>query len=109
MNYSTSALFLSPYTQKMNMPGVIFSGNCNPSFDVAGPGASFDVITDFGDVTLEEVSAQYALSQNKPVSLFPSYFYRSLPSVIDHTYAVVLNRGAERCVIFFFHCSFSFS
>jgi len=99
MNYSTSGLFLSPYAQKMNTPGMLFYGNCNPSFEVASGGASFDVITDFGDgVTLEEVSAQYALTQNNSASFFPSYFYRSLPSVINHTYAVVLNRGTERAL-----------
>ncbi|HZI57823.1 MAG TPA: hypothetical protein VFF39_13660, partial [Verrucomicrobiae bacterium] len=59
LGYANSALFLTSYSRQRNSPELLFTGICNsPDYFISTTaGDDVDMIADYGEVPLEELSA----------------------------------------------------
>lgn len=95
--YEQTALFISSFSRKMNLPDLLFNGACESqdSFEAATAGDDMSLLADMGNVPLEDVDAQ---------SVFLTrglHFEKYVNVHLDHTYAVLLNNPARRALIVF--------
>jgi hypothetical protein len=97
--YGQTALFLSDYGRKRNMPDLLFNGACGAEDELqaATAGADMSLVADLGpDVALEELSASMAFNLKRVhAPQEESRFVRTARVVLGHTYAVLLN-GSDR-------------
>ena len=99
--YQETALFLSKYSKDHNSPELgFFSGQCGSGdfFQMS----HFDLISDLGEVPIEELTAEKVY--NFHVFDTPenySQFTGWIRPVLGHTYALLMNRGDVRGLVFF--------
>lgn len=103
--YENTALFLAPFSKQRNSPDLLFNGACKGEdyFQSSTAGDDMALIADLGkNVPLEELSASRAFNL-KRVHSWPEYskFVQSTKVQLDHTYAVLLNKGEIRGLFIF--------
>jgi len=104
--YQNTALFLSDYSKRRNSPDLLFNGACRSDenrFDVSTAGDDMALIADLGaEVSIEDVTAHLAFSLQNIASLAAySKFTRSAVVMLDHTYAVLINKSEIRGLFIF--------
>jgi hypothetical protein len=98
--YEATALFLSGFSKSMNEPDLLFNGACNsPDYFV---GDDMSLIADLGaEVKLTDLSAHTAFNVRNTFGYEnESKFVQSLPVILNHTYAVLLNKSDIRGLFF---------
>jgi len=92
--YEKSALFLSEYSKDMNSPELLYNGTCqdNAYIDVNTHGGNFSLVSDLGDVPLEDVTASKTLNWSNIVGGDNS-FHETTTVKLNHTYAVFYTSG----------------
>ena len=92
-NYSTSALFLSPFSQDLNIPELIYNGGCDPEsqgfLQAASTGSDIGFISDMGDLPLDAISA-HTVTTSSPKTF--EYIQN------QHTYAISVAHEGIRAV-----------
>ena len=101
-SYEACALFLTDYGVSRNMPDLLYNGACGSDnyFDVMLAGSDFGMVTDLGDVALENVTASKAFNYNNMVGQ-ENKFTSSIIVVKGHTYAAVLAKQEIRALFVF--------
>lgn len=105
--YEGTALFLPGAAPGRNSPVLLFNGACGgpDHFDVNHAGADMSVIADLGEgVELSRLTAQdvfHGFTVGGSSERRPMQFRVNAPVKWGHTYAVVLNKGDYRGLIFF--------
>jgi hypothetical protein len=105
--YQKTALFLPGAATGRNSPALLFNGACGGAdyFDVNHAGADMSVIADLGEgVELERLTAQDVFHGLRlPGSDGPQamQFQIKAPVKWGHTYAVVINKGDFRGLLYF--------
>src|SRR4051812_12924475 len=95
--YENTALFLSAFSKRRNIPDLLFNGACKAD-NYLQPGTTFSLIADLGaSIPLEEVSASRAFNF-KGVHSFADFskFVQAVNVELGHTYAVLLNEDDIR-------------
>jgi hypothetical protein len=102
LSYEGCALFLTDYGVTRNSPDLLYNGACGSDneFDVMLAGSNFGMLTDLGDVPLQNVTASKAFNYNKTVGQ-DNLFTSSIKVVTGHTYAAVLARDDIRALFVF--------
>jgi hypothetical protein len=94
--YEATALFLSGFSKSMNAPDLLFNGACDAPdyFSASTAGDDMALIADLGaEVKLTDLSAHTAFNvRNIGGFENESKFAQSLPVVLNHTYAILLNK-----------------
>ena len=102
--YLGSALFLSEYSRRRNLPELVFDGACGTedNFISATVGGDLSLIADLGDVAIESVTSQSAFNL-QGIDAFAHYskFAQSVKVGFNHTYAAVLNGRERRGLLIF--------
>ena len=95
--YGNTALFLSAYSRKRNSPELVFNGACKSedSFRGQTAGDDLDVITDYSDVPLTDLTAEHVFSPRRTTDSMASFGSRSRTQ-IGHTYGVLINKNEIR-------------
>src|SRR5690242_16648020 len=85
--HENTALFLSAYSRQRNSPELVFDGACKSvdSFVGATDADELDVITDYGEWPIEDLTAQQVFSA-KRVFGFYAPFTQRVPVQEGHTY-----------------------
>lgn len=102
--YEQTALFLSNYSHDRNSPDLLFNGACGAEdyFQGSTAGDDMSLIADVGTIRLEDVTAQQAFNLKRADSPnFYSKFVSSAKVELNHTYAVVVNKGNVRGLLLF--------
>lgn len=96
--YRATALFLSDFSRRRNIPELVFQGQCGEIdyFDSATASGEIALIADLGEVPLEAVAAGAGAGLIDLAS-----FNRMAPVRLNHTYAVSFNRPELRGLFFF--------
>ncbi|CAF4994187.1 unnamed protein product [Rotaria sp. Silwood1] len=102
LSYEGSALFLTDYGLLRNMPDLLYNGACGSdnTFDVMLAGDDFGVLTDLGDVPLEQVTASKAFNYER-ISGKDNTFASTVKVVNRHTYAALLAKSEIRALFVF--------
>jgi hypothetical protein len=98
--YEETALFLSSYSRRRNIPDLLFNGACGvkDNFESTDMG----VIADLGISPLEKLSAHLAFNVRNIASFeLYSRFAKSVPVQANHTYAVLIDSGEIRGLFLF--------
>lgn len=102
--YESTALFLSAYSKKRNMPDLLFNGACGSQdyFEASTAGDDMALIADLGDIALEEVTAHLAFN-TKSTFVFKKFsrFAQVAPVFVGDTYAVLLSKDEIRGLFIF--------
>jgi hypothetical protein len=97
--YSSTALFLSKYSDDRNSPDLLFNGACGSAdyFEASTAGDDMSLIADLGNVPLEEVTTSKAFNF-KRIHSFDLYsrFTREAKVEAAHTYAILINKSSVR-------------
>lgn len=101
-DYKKSALFLSSYSKDRNAPDLLFNGACRAELyvDALTGGDDISLISDLGDVPLEEVSKMKAINWTRIVG-GDNNFRKSQAVKENHTYVVILSKREIRAVFAF--------
>jgi hypothetical protein len=103
--YQKTALFLSEYSKRRNSPDLLFEGACrsDDSFDVSTAGDDMSLIADLGPgVEIEGVTAHLAFNlRNVASPAAYSKFTQSAKVILNHTYAVLINKSRIRGLFVF--------
>lgn len=105
--YQGTALFLSAAAQARNSPALLFNGACRSPdfFQVSMAGADMSVIADLGEgVELEGLTAQDfhgGIRRGESDERRAMQFRVEAPVKLGHTYALILNKGDFRGLLFF--------
>ena len=102
IGYKYSALFLTDYDMSRNDPALLYNGACGSQdyFEVMMAGDDFGLISDLGDVPLENVTASRAFNYQR-VSGMDNIFSQTVPAIAGHTYAALLARQDLRALFVF--------
>ncbi|HKT50077.1 MAG TPA: hypothetical protein VJV96_07250 [Candidatus Angelobacter sp.] len=100
--YENTALFLSAYSQRMNSPELLFNGACGSadSFEAATAGDDLDVVADYGEWPIEDLTAQQVFSPRRLAGAY-AQFSQSVPVLEGHTYGLLINKPEVRGFFFF--------
>jgi hypothetical protein len=100
--YENSALFITDYGHSMNSPDLLYNGACggDNTFDVMLAGDNFGMLSDLGDVPLENVTASKAFNYDNVVDR-DNQFTNSIKVVNGHTYATLLAKRSIRALFVF--------
>ncbi|MGH9521322.1 MAG: hypothetical protein ACRD3E_02185 [Terriglobales bacterium] len=100
--YEATALFLTAEEKRRNGPSLLFDGACGSPdfFEVNTGGDDIGVITDYGDVRLEDMAATQVFSPKKRTDSVSTFTYTT-KVVAGHTYGVLLNRSDSRGFFYF--------
>jgi hypothetical protein len=100
--YANSALFLTNYSRQHNSPELLFTGICNsPDYFISTTaGDDVDMIADYGEVPLEELSASdiFGARYNRNAM---AEFRRTSKVQLGHTYGVLISKVHVRGFYFF--------
>ncbi|HEX8847449.1 MAG TPA: hypothetical protein VF791_22590 [Pyrinomonadaceae bacterium] len=103
--YQNTALFLSDYSKRRNSPDLLFNGACRTEnyFEASTAGDDMALIADLGtDTSLEKLSAHLAFNkQNVHTANAYSKFASVAKVLVNHTYAVLLNKRELRGLFIF--------
>ncbi len=101
-SYAQSALFLSSYSKTVNGPDLLYNGACGSQdyVEASIAGDDFTLITDLGNVKLENVTASKAFNWNDTVGEDNS-FKQTQPVILNHTYAVLISKSDIRALYAF--------
>ncbi|CAF2390822.1 unnamed protein product [Rotaria sp. Silwood2] len=102
LSYEGCALFLTDYGVSLNMPDLLYNGACGSdnTFDVMLAGDDFGMLTDLGDVPLENVTAAKAFNYEYMVG-HDNKFTDTVKVVSGHTYAALLAKREIRALFVF--------
>ncbi|CAF0999956.1 unnamed protein product [Adineta ricciae] len=102
LEYHDCALFLTDNTPQPNEPVLLYNGACGAKdyFGVNFGGSDFGVLSDLGNVPLEEVTASKAFNFNNTVGE-DNEFFDTVPVVSEHTYAALIARDDTRALFVF--------
>ncbi|CAF3009316.1 unnamed protein product [Rotaria sp. Silwood2] len=102
LSYEGCALFLTDYGVSRNMPDLLYNGACGSdnTFDVMLAGDDFGMLTDLGDVSLENVTASKAFNYENTVGR-DNKFAGTIKVVNGHTYAALLAKRDIRALFVF--------
>ena len=98
-SYAVSALFLSPESESMNAPELLYNGACGSSdyIEAVTAGDDFALVADLGDVPLETASASKAFNWQR-TSGQDNVFRQTQPIKQNHTYAVLISKARVRAL-----------
>lgn len=101
-SFENCALFLTDYGLSRNMPDLLYNGACGSdnSFDVMLAGEDFGLLSDLGDVPLENVTASRAFNYENMVGKYNT-FAEVISVVQGHTYVAVLAKQEIRGLFVF--------
>jgi hypothetical protein len=99
--YEKTALFLSAYSKQRNEPELLFNGACKStdSFEGATAGDDLDVVADYGEWPIEQLTAQQVFSPQMRAGI-EAKFSRTVPVVEGHTYGLLINKQDVRGFFF---------
>jgi hypothetical protein len=102
-SYEDSALFLTDYGVSRNMPDLLYMGACGSDdyFVVMLAGDDFGLLSDLGDVPLENITASRAFNYDN-VFTKGNIFTDVIQVVEGHTYVALLAKHEIRA-LFVFH------
>ena len=100
--YENTALFLSAYSHRMNSPELLFNGACKSpdTFQGATAGDDLDVVADYGEWPIEDLTAQQVFSPRRIAGAY-AQFSEELPVKEGHTYGLLINKPDIRGFFFF--------
>ena len=100
--YENTALFLSLYSRRMNSPELLFNGACKSSdwFEAATAGDDLDVMADYGEWPIEDLTAQQVFSPRRLAGAY-AQFAQSVSVREGHTYGLLINKPEIRGFFFF--------
>lgn len=100
--YENTALFLSAYSRKMNSPELLFNGACKSpdTFQGATAGDDIDVVADYGEWPIEDLTAQQVFSPQRLANAY-AQFAKNVPVREGHTYGLLINKPEIRGFFFF--------
>lgn len=105
--YEQTALFLTEHSRRRNAPALLFNGfQRGPDyFQVSMAGAEVSVVADLGGgFELADLTAQeflHGLPSADGRERTPMQFRAQAPVVVGHTYALVINKGEYRGLLYF--------
>ena len=105
--YERTALFLTEEMRRLNSPALLFNGfQRGPDyFQVSTAGADMSAIADLGEgIALSELTAQdfhHGIRRPGEAAATPMQFGVTAPVRVGHTYAVIINKGRYRGLLFF--------
>jgi len=102
LSYEGCALFLTDYGLSRNMPDLLYNGACGSDdyFDVMLSGDDFGLLSDLGDVPLENLTASRAFNYENMVGK-ANTFTNTIDVVQGHTYVTLLAKEEIRALIVF--------
>jgi len=102
LTYEGCTLFLSDYGVSRNMPDLLYNGACggNDFFDVMMAGQDFGLLSDLGDVPLENLTASRAFNYDNMVGK-ANEFFNVIEVVQGHTYVALLAKEEIRALFVF--------
>ncbi|CAF0974012.1 unnamed protein product [Didymodactylos carnosus] len=102
LSYEGCALFLTSYGVSRNMPDLLYNGACgsNNYFQVMLAGDDFGLVSDLGDVALENVTASRAFNWERVVGQ-DNTFKEDMLVVQGHTYVALLAKSEIRALFAF--------
>ena len=102
LNYENSALFITDYGHSRGAPDLLYNGACGSdnTFDVMLAGNDFGMLSDLGDVPLENVTASKAFNYEN-VADQDNKFTNTIQVVKGHTYAALLAKNDIRALFVF--------
>jgi len=102
ISYEGCALFLTDYGVSRNMPDLLYNGACGSDnyFDVMMAGSDFGMLSDLGDVPLENLTASRAFNYENMASK-PNEFFNQIDVVQGHTYVALLAKAEIRALFVF--------
>jgi hypothetical protein len=102
LSYEGCALFLTDYGLSRNMPDLLYNGACGSDdyFDVMLSGNDFGLLSDLGDVPLENLTASRAFNYENMVGK-ANTFTNTIDVVQGHTYVTLLAKEEIRALIVF--------
>ena len=102
LSYKNCALFLTDYGVLRNEPDLLYNGACGADnyFDVMLAGDDFGMLSDLGDVPLENVTASKAFNYQN-VAGKSNQFTNTIKVVNGHTYATLLAKHEIRALFIF--------
>ncbi|CAF4350160.1 unnamed protein product, partial [Rotaria magnacalcarata] len=88
--YEGCALFITDYGVSRNMPDLLYNGACGSDnvFEVMLAGDDFGMLSDLGDVPLENVTASKAFNYENMAGQ-DNRFFNTINVVKGHTYAAL--------------------
>ena len=100
--YENTALFLSGHSRRMNDPELLFDGACKTQdyFSAATAGDFLDVIADYGDIALANLTASDVFGPQRTVDNLARFSEMTKPQ-LGHTYGVLINKSRLRGFFFF--------
>jgi hypothetical protein len=100
--YENTALFLSSYSQRRNSPELLFNGDCKSpdTFEAATAGDDLDVVADYGEWPIEDLTAQQVFSPRRIAGAY-AQFSQKAPVREGHTYGLLINKPEIRGFFFF--------
>ena len=100
--YENTALFLSAYSHRMNSPELLFNGACKSpdTFQGATAGDDLDVVADYGEWPIEDLTAQQVFSPRRIAGAY-AQFSEEVPVKEGHTYGLLINKPDIRGFFFF--------
>lgn len=101
-SFENCALFVTDYGRSRNQPDLLYNGACGSDndFDVMLAGNDFGMLSDLGDVPLENVTASRAFNYENMVGK-DNTFTSSIEVVKGHTYAALLAKQEIRALFVF--------
>jgi hypothetical protein len=100
--YENTALFLSAYSHRVNSPELLFNGACKSpdTFQGATAGDDLDVVADYGEWPIEDLTAQQVFSPRRIAGAY-AQFSEEVPVKEGHTYGLLINKPYIRGFFFF--------
>ncbi|CAF1352427.1 unnamed protein product [Rotaria magnacalcarata] len=102
LSYEGCALFITDYGVSRNMPDLLYNGACGSDnfFEVMLAGDDFGMLSDLGDVPLENVTASKAFNYENMAGQ-DNRFFNTINVVKGHTYAALLAKEEIRALFVF--------
>jgi hypothetical protein len=102
ISYEGCALFLTDYGVSRNMPDLLYNGACGSDnyFDVILAGDDFGLLSDLGDVPLENLTASRAFNYENMAGK-ANIFVDQINVVKNHTYVALLAKREIRALFIF--------
>ena len=100
--YENTALFLSSYSRRHNSPELLFNGACKSRdyFFSATAGDFLDVIADYGDVPIANLTASDVFGPQRTVDSLAQFSEMTQPE-LGHAYGVLINKDVLQGFFFF--------
>jgi hypothetical protein len=101
--YANTALFLSTFARQHNSPELLFDGGlCNETdyFVAANAGADLGVIADFGEIRIEDLTADDVFGRLRSADSAVQ-FREMIKTQTGHTYCALINKDTTRGFFYF--------